>query len=132
MYLEVMRQVPKSIVFTPSKIVAQRLEQLGRISQLSTDQILDDVLGDYLDQIFSGCPDTDLLASHIDGYAHPSQKKARTIADAYNAFSLASARKYNVNPAYQATVVKDSRGISRVRVQLGKPLKETTCGAVSA
>ena len=94
-------------------------EELGRISQHSTDQILNDVLGDYLDHIFGEYPDTELLASHISGYAHPSRKKDETIAAAYNAFSLAEARKASRTRAAQATVVKDSNGIPRVRVQLG-------------
>jgi hypothetical protein len=76
--------------------------------------------------------DTDLLASHISGYTHSSQKKAEAIAAAYNAFSLADARKAKRNRAAQATVVKDLKGISRVRVALGKPLKETAHPAVAA
>jgi hypothetical protein len=38
-------------------------------------------------------------------YAKHSHKKAEAIADAYNAFSLASARELNRNRADQATVV---------------------------
>jgi len=117
-----MKAAPKSIAFTPSNTLAQGLEKPGRISQLSTDQILNDVLGQYLDQIFGKNPDTDLLASHIRGCAHPSQKKAETIAAAYNAFSLADARKAKKARAYQASVARDSNGVSRVRVQPGKPL----------
>ena len=121
-FLALMKAAFKSIAFTPSNALAQRLEQLSRISQLSTDEILNDVVGQYLDQVFGENPDTDLLASHIRGYAHPSHKKAKTIAAAYNAFSLAAARKANRTRAYQASVVKDSGGVSRVRVQSGKPI----------
>ena len=127
-----MNTAPKSIIFTPSKTVAQHLEQLGRISQLSYDQILNDIVGQYLDQIFGDCRDTDLLASHVVGRAHPSHKKAEAIADAYNAFSLSAAREDKRHSADQATTVKNSRGISYVQVQLSKRLKETTRRAVAA
>jgi len=127
-----MKTVSKSIAFTPSKTLAPRLEELGRISQLSTDQILNDVLGGYFDQVFGEDPDTDLLASHISGYAHPSHKKAKAIATAYNAFSLAVAHKANRTRSDRATVVKDSKGVSRVQVHSGKPLKKTARRAVAS
>ena len=86
-------------------------------SQLSTDEILDDVVGSYLDQLFGDHPDTNLLAGHVIGRAHCSHKKAEAMADAYNAFSLAVARERKRNWADQATVAEDSKGIYRVRVQ---------------
>ena len=49
-----------------------------------------------------------------------------------NAFSLAAARKFKRSWADQATVVKDSSGISRVQVQFQKPLKETARREVAA
>jgi hypothetical protein len=97
----------QSITVTVSGDLARQLEQLVRISQTPPGQIVDDVLGDYLDHLFGDCPDTDLLATHVIGRPHPSREKAQAIADAYNAFSLG---KIGAN---RATVVKVSSSEQR-------------------
>jgi hypothetical protein len=127
-----MKSTKPSPSFTPSKTVAQQLEKLGHISQLSRDEILNDIAGFYLGQLFGDYPDTELLASHVTGRAHPSKEKAEAIANAYNALSLATARKFKRSWADQATVVKDSRGNFLVQVQFNKPLEETTRREVAA
>jgi hypothetical protein len=127
-----MKAASKPISFGPSNAIARRLEKLGRISQLSAGEILADIAGLYLDQVFGDFPDTELLASHITGRPHTSKEKAEEIAEAYNAFSLQTARKLKRDWADLAIVVKSSGGTSRVQVQFKKPLDETPRGEVAA
>ena len=51
---------------------------------------------------------------------------ALVVFPAYNALSLAVAREFKRDSADQVTVVKNSRGISYVQIELKKPLKEVT------
>ena len=119
-----MKTVPISITFNPSKTVAQHIEKVRHISQLSSDELMNDILGNYLDDLFGG--EIELLDPYVICRAHNSQKRAEAIAYAYNAFSLATAREHKRTWAAHATVVKKPRGSFYVRVQLMKPLKETT------
>ena len=113
-----MKSASSSIVFAPSKTTSQRLDQLSSISQLSIQEILDNVLGDYLDDIFGDAPDADLLSTlYINGRTHSSQTKAKAIASAYNAYSIECARKVDRRWANRATVIKDTERIFRVEVR---------------
>ena len=113
-----MKSVSSSIVFAPSKTTSQRLDQLASISHLSIQEILDNALGDYFDNLFGDTPDADLLSTlHINGRTHSSRTKAKAIASAYNAYSIECARKADRRWADRATVIEDSEGVFRVEVR---------------
>ena len=110
-----------SIRFVPSKATAQQLDELGRITQMTPQAIIGDIVSFELEAMFGNTEDS---ANSLQKYLYRqdfSREQATKVAAAYNAFVVRQA-EHTGRPATNAAVV-ESTGLRRAPSRHAKRCK---------
>ena len=89
----------KSISFVPSETIAQQLEELSRITQMTPRAIVEDIVAFELENMFSSANDSagwGATVRSLQSYLHRhnySREDATKIAADYNVFVLREAQR---------------------------------------
>jgi hypothetical protein len=100
----------KAITFTPSKNVAQQLEEISRISGFMPNEIITDIVSFEIGNMFRSDFDAN---DNLDGlrrylYRHDySREQAAKVAANYNAFALREAKRSG-RPVTNAALVESN------------------------